>query len=44
MIRMAAIPSVPQRRKGFGPFTSGITAAAMVGIYIGMASILIDKF
>lgn len=44
-IRLDAIAK-PAAAKGgkFGPFTSAISASALLGIYIGMFSILIDKF
>lgn len=44
MIRIDAIPSTGSKPKGFGPFTSAITASALFGISLGMASILIGKF
>ncbi len=44
MIRIDAIPSpAASKNRSFGPFTSSVTAAALLGICIGMASILIDK-
>jgi len=30
--------------KPFGPFTSVVSCSALLGIYIGMASILLDKY
>lgn len=38
MIRLDAIRSVEARPKRFGPFTSAISAAALLGLYIGLMS------
>ena len=39
MIRIDAIPST-SKPKGSGLFTSTLSAAALIGLYIGMASII----
>jgi len=44
-IRLAAIAQKPPGRpRQFGPFTNPISAAALIGAYVGMASILVSKF
>jgi len=42
MIRMSAIKVAEAKPKGFGPFTSGLSCAALLGIYINMAGILLQ--
>jgi hypothetical protein len=36
--------SSARKRKPFKPFTSAVSAAALVGLYVGMLSILIERF
>lgn len=44
-IRISEISIEPARgTRKFGPFTSAISAAALIGLYIGVFSIVIDKF
>jgi hypothetical protein len=43
MIRMSAIPMIETKPRSFGLFTSKLSAAALFGICMGMASILFDK-
>ena len=44
MIRLSAIPTVERRPRSFRIFTSPLAGLALLGIYINMASMLVDKF
>lgn len=44
MIRLDAIPTIADSRRGYRPFTSAISAAALVGLYIGLLSKFIVAF
>lgn len=44
MIRIDAIRTIATPRRSFGPFTSAVSAAALVGLYIGMMSRFIGSF
>jgi len=41
---MEAIPTSPAKRARFGPFTSTITAAALLGLVINIVIIAVERF
>ena len=44
MIRMEAIPTTTDKPARFGPFTSAISAAALIGLAVNLIIIAIERF